>query len=409
MQNTFRRYFGSISIGAVILGAFIATIVFYAGFAIGSARPVSVVSGNGGDIHGIGSVEEIDDADFQQFWDIWQLVKADYVNQPVSEKDLFYGAIAGIVDGLNDPYSTYFNPEEAMAFQQDLEGSFFGIGAELAEQDGSIMVSAPLPGTPAALAGVRAGDFIVKVDGKETTDWTIYETVKAIRGKEGTKVTLSLFTPGDADTHDIEIVRGKITVDSVTWKKENNIAVIEIGQFNQDTSRLFAQAVEELKPQELDGIILDLRNNPGGLLDEAIKIADFWIDDKIVVVEKTRDDEVSLRAGKGAPLSGVPTVVLVNGGSASASEILAGALQDYKLANVLGEQTFGKGSVQDFRVLDDRSALKLTIAKWFTPNGRSIDDVGIEPDEIVTLTREDFDAKQDPQTEAARRYIQNAR
>jgi carboxyl-terminal processing protease len=237
----------------------------------------------------------------------------------------------------------------------------------------------------------------------------VYDTVKAIRGEEGTKVVLTLFTPGEADVHDIEIVRGKITVDSVTWKKDGNIGIIEISQFNQDTSRLFAQAVEELKPQELDGIILDLRNNPGGLLDEAIKIADFWIDDKIVVVEKTRDDEVSLRAGKGAPLSGVPTVVLVNGGSASASEILAGALQDYKLANVLGEQTFGKGSVQDFRVLDDQSALKLTIAKWFTPNGRSIDDVGIEPDEIVTLTREDFDAKQDPQTEAARRYIQNAR
>ncbi len=393
----------------MLVGALIVTIVFYIGFIVGSAQPSTLASNQEGNLNGIGSMNAQNDVDFEQFWDIWQLVKSDYVDQPVSDKALFYGAISGIVEGLNDPYSTYFDPQAAMAFQQDLEGSFFGIGAELEEKEGSIIVTAPLPGTPAATAGVRAGDIILKVNGEETTDWTVYDAVKAIRGEEGTKVTLTLFTQGEEDVHDIEIVRGKITVDSVEWKKEDNIGIIQITQFNQDTTRLFNQALEELNPKELDGIIIDLRNNPGGLLDESIKIADFWIDDKIVVVEKTRDDEVSLRAGKGAPLSGVPTVVLVNGGSASASEILAGALQDYKLARVIGEQTFGKGSVQDFRILEDQSALKLTIAKWFTPNGRSIDDIGIEPDEIVTLTREDFDAKQDPQTEAARRYIENAR
>lgn len=408
MNKMWNQLTKSLTIGKIVgLGVF-ATVFFYAGYGVGAAQSAASEQEIPGRVVNVRGGRTSSDLDFEQFWDVWNTVKSTYVEDGVSERDLFYGAISGIVEGLNDPYSVYFDPEDAEAFKRDLEGSFFGIGAELDEKEGAIVVVTPLKGTPAEKAGVRAGDYILKVNGESTEGWTVQEAVRNIRGEEGTKVTLSLFTEGEDDVREVTITRGKIVVDSVTWKKEGDIGVIQITQFNQDTTRLFDQAVNELNASALKGIVLDLRGNPGGLLDEAVGVADFWIDDKIVLVEKTRDDEMSFRAGKGAPLGNIPTVVLVNGGSASAAEILAGALQDYGV-RVIGEQTFGKGSVQDYQELQDGSALKVTVAKWFTPKGRSIDDVGIAPDEVVALTREDYDAKTDPQFEAARLYLTNAR
>ena len=407
MKKLIDQLFSSLTLGKFVVFALIATVFFYGGYGLGHADS-GISNDNHAKLINTGWVQSKDDLDFQQFWNVWKTVREDYVDQPVSERDLFYAAIGGIVEGLGDPYSVYFNPADAAAFMQDLEGSFYGIGAELDERDGGIVVVAPLRGTPAERAGVRSGDYIVKVNGESTEGWSVYQAVEKIRGERGTKVTLTLFTQGE-DMRDVTITRDKITIDSVTWQREGDIGIIQISQFNQDVTKLLNQAIEELDPESLDGLVLDLRGNPGGLLDEAVSVADFWISDKIVVVEKTRDDETSLRAGKGAILSNIPTVVLVNGGSASASEILAGALQDYGFAHIIGEQTFGKGSVQDYQTLPDGSALKITVAKWFTPKGRSIDDVGIEPDQVVPLTQEDFDANQDTQLEAARVFLKDAR
>lgn len=408
MKHRIKQFTRSLTIGHLLVFGIFLTIMFYVGYGVGALQEEQ------NSIRGAQVSTEVettldqDQLDFRQFWDVWQSVKDRYVDAEISDRDLFYGAIGGIVEGLDDPYSTYFTPEDASAFLQDLEGSFYGIGAELDERDGGIVIVTPLKGTPAEQAGVRAGDFILEVDGESTEGWSVYEAVDNIRGEEGTKVTLSLLTPGEG-IKDVDIIRGKITIDSVTWEEEDGIGIIQMTQFNQDSLRLFNQAIEELNPEALDGLILDLRGNPGGLLDQAIAIADFWIDDRIVLVEKTRDTEINIRAGKGAILENIPTVVLVNGGSASASEIVAGALQDYELAHVIGSQTFGKGSVQDYEELIDGSALKITVAKWFTPKGRSIDEVGIEPDEVITLTQEDFDAEKDTQLEAARLHIKNAR
>lgn len=408
MKQWFSKFTQSLTIGHLLIGGILLTAVFYIGYGAGALQEER--SGIRGAQVSTNTQMELgqDQLDFMQFWEVWQSVKDRYIESDISDRDLFYGAIGGIVEGLDDPYSTYFTPEDASAFLQDLEGSFYGIGAELDERDGGIVIVTPLKGTPAEEAGVRAGDFILEVDGNSTEGWSVYEAVDNIRGEEGTKVTLSLLTPGEG-IKDVEITRGKITIDSVTWEQEDGIGIIQMTQFNQESLRLFNQAIEELNPESLDGLILDLRGNPGGLLDKAIAIADFWIDDRIVLVEKTRDTEINIRAGKGAILENIPTVVLVNGGSASASEIIAGALQDYELAHVIGTQTFGKGSVQDYEELKDGSALKITVARWFTPKGRSIDEVGIEPDEVITLTQEDFDAEKDTQLEAARLYIKDAR
>lgn len=347
-----------------------------------------------------------DELDFTTFWDVWESVQDDYVDQPVAERDLYYGALQGMVASLGDPYSMYFTPEEAKAFNTELSGSFFGIGAEIGTKDDQIVVVAPLPGTPADVAGVLAGDAVLAIDGAATSGMSVGDAVQLIRGERGTVVTLTL-RRGDADSFDVAITRGEITVKSVKSSvREDNIGVIEISVFNDDTAGLFEEAASQMIESEVRGIIVDLRNDPGGLLDAAIDVAGYWIDEDTVVIEDIRGvrDEYSSSAGFAA-LTNIPTVVLVNGGSASASEILAGALQDYHDATVIGEQTFGKGSVQQYQDLPDGGAVKITIARWLTPLGRSIDHVGITPDVVVDYTEDDYHAGKDPQLDAAVNFL----
>jgi carboxyl-terminal processing protease len=343
--------------------------------------------------------------DFNRFWEIWQTIRNRYVKQPVDELNLFYGAVAGLVSSLDDPYSVFLDPEFAAMFQSELSGTFEGIGAEIGIKKDQLRIIAPLPDTPAERAGLKAGDAILAIDSVDTYGMSTDEAIRRIRGPKDTEVKLFIGRD-DQDAREISITREKIIVLPVRWHLENRaglqLAIVDVAHFNEQTRPMFEAAVQAILVENPDGLILDLRNNPGGFLDVAIDVAGEWITHDVVVQEKFSDGSIRNYLSDGnARLADMPTAVLVNGGSASASEIVAGALQHYKRARIIGEQTFGKGSVQDYLEFDDGSALKLTIALWLTPSGSSIEQEGITPDEVVELTVEDFNNDLDPQMDRA--------
>ncbi len=389
----------------VLTSALIIAGSFSAGFAIGRQEGVrSVVPPGEGQVLGTGEIPPglEDDVNFSLFWDVWDLIKDEYVDQPVSEKDLFYGAMKGMVWALGDQHSVFFDPETAKEFADELSGTFEGIGAEIEVKDDQLQIVAPLSGSPAEMAGLKSGDHILAIDGLDTTGMVVDEAVKHIRGEKGTDVTLTISRDGWTEAQEYVITRDTITVESVTYAmRDDGIAVITISFFNGDTSKLFTEAAQQALSGGAKGIVLDLRNDPGGYLTAAIDVASAWVGRTTVVTEKALDQSQASVGTGPAVLDGIPTVVLVNGGSASASEIVAGALQDDNKATIVGEQTFGKGSVQDYRDLPDGSAVKLTIARWFTPLDRSIDKQGITPDVVVELTEEQVKADQDPQMDKA--------
>lgn len=325
------------------------------------------------------------EVDFNQFWTVWDKVKEKYVAQPVDDTKLFYGAIEGMVRGLNDPYSVYFPPKEADEFAKDLAGELEGIGAEIGIKDTFVVVIAPLPESPAEKAGLKAGDKILAIQGVETVGMSIEKAVSKIRGPAGTSVTLTIARDGLDGIQEITIQRATITIPTViTETKEGNIAYIRITYFNQDTWPAFEKKIRKVLAENPKAMILDLRSNPGGFLDTAIALASEWVRRGVIVSERLQGGAGQEHQSVGMHrLADIPTVILVDGGSASASEIVAGALQDYGVATLVGQKTYGKGSVQDFETLPDGSALKLTIAKWYTPNGRQIDEQGIAPDVVV--------------------------
>ncbi len=343
------------------------------------------------------------DVDFALFWDVWKRVKEEHIKKNTPDTKLFYGALSGIVSALDDPYSIFFNPEQAKEFEESLSGSFEGIGAELGMKKNQLLIIATLPDMPAEKAGLRAGDKILAVDKKSTTGMTIDAAVTRIRGKKGTNVTLTIYRDGESKERDISITRNTIVIEPVKWEmKDGNIGYIHIIQFSEKTTAKFKQAVQELLAKKMRGLVIDLRNDPGGYLDAAVEIAGYWVDGNTVVIEKYADNKQDEYKGHVVPrLKDMPTAVLINKGSASASEIVSGALQDYGKAILVGEQSFGKGSVQDVQRLSDGSALKLTIAKWLTPKGRTIQDEGITPNIIVELSEDDYKNKKDPQLERA--------
>jgi carboxyl-terminal processing protease len=342
------------------------------------------------------------DVDFNLFWEVWDLAKKEYLRQPVSDTKLFYGALAGIIAALDDPYSVFLNPEVAEKFQQELKGTFEGIGAEIGIKNDQLTIIAPLPDTPAFRAGLKSGDKILAIDGKDTTGMALDYAVSLIRGPKGTEVILTIWREGWEKPKEIKIVRDKIELVSVKWEMKDKIAYIAINHFNEDTSRRFNAAVNEILMANPKGIILDLRNNPGGFLETAVDVAGEWIENNVVVIEKTREGEKKPRKSSGlARLQNLKTVVLINQGSASASEIVAGTLQDYKKATLVGKKTFGKGSVQNLELLRDGSAVKITVSEWLTPNERQIDKEGIQPDIEIDLTEEDYNAGRDPQLDKA--------
>ncbi len=323
---------------------------------------------------------------FDQFWQVWNQVKTKYVNQPADEVSMFYGAIEGMVAGLGDPYSVYLPPKKAEEFTAEISGKFEGIGAELGKKEEQLVVIAPLPKSPAEAAGIKAGDRIFAIDGEPTAGLSVDAAASKIRGKKGTTVTLTL-APEKQDTlAEVKITRDVIVVPTVLFEmKENNIAYVRLSVFNRETWPNFDKLIPQILAKSPKGLILDLRSNPGGYLETAVEVASEWIESGPILRERFSTDVVQEHPTFGMHrLSQMPTVVLVDGGTASASEIVAGALQDYKKAVVVGQKTFGKGSVQSFDILPDGSALKITIAKWFTPNDRQIHEKGIDPDFIIS-------------------------
>lgn len=340
------------------------------------------------------------DIDFSLFWEVWNKVEAEYPGQ-VDRKKLFYGAISGILTGLDDPYSVFMEPGESESFLQDLEGVFEGIGVEITVKDNQLTVVAPLKDSPAQKAGLRAADIIAKVDGERTDEMSLDEAVAKIRGPKGTDVVLTILR--DSEVFDVTVTRKEIKIESVQYEiKDDNIAYIRISQFGTDTEDLLNNAVSDIQIKRPKAIILDLRDNPGGFLETAVNVASVFIKDGMIVQEEYKGGEKNEFESTGdGRLADFKLVVLINQGSASGAEIVAGAIQDRKRGVLIGEKTFGKGSVQEFEELKGGSYLRLTVAKWLTPSGRDINTEGISPDIEVELSQEDIDADRDPQLERA--------
>ncbi len=338
--------------------------------------------------------------DFNLYWEVWDKLKTDFVDKnKVKDEDMFYGSLRGLVASVDDPYTVFMDPTEAKEFASDLSGVFEGIGAEVGMRDDIITVIAPLAGMPAEKAGVKAGDKLYAINGESTLGMTVDEAVKKIRGTKGTEVALTIIRKDEDKPLEIKIIRGVIVVESVkTEVRADGVMVITVSNFNDDTNDLFSKAVKTALTKNPKGLILDLRNNPGGYLDTAITMASYWVKEGPVVVEQFGEGKRQEYFAEGNDsLGGFKTVVLINNGSASASEIVAGALRDYKKATIVGEQSYGKGSVQSLRDLSDGSALKVTVAKWLTPSGDFINEKGITPDIEIKLTKEDVNKNKDPQ------------
>ncbi|MBI2633233.1 MAG: S41 family peptidase [Parcubacteria group bacterium] len=387
-----------------------AVILFFAGAVVG----VFVVVRDGAQFESIdafiskGEKNFTDGFDFSLYKQVYDMIRNNYIgSDTIDDKELFYGSLTGIASGVKDPYTVFLKPSLAKKFSEDLNGSFGGIGIEIGMRNDQLTVIAPLKGTPADKAGLLAGDKIIAINGTSTMGMVIEDAVSRIRGPKGETVTLSIYRDGWSIAKDFPIVRDTIVVKSVEWEEKNNgdIFYVRLSSFGSDTIENFQSAVNAFHAKKYKGLVLDLRNNPGGFLEVASEMISFWAPEKISVISKGREsfnetNYVAEGEGKGQ-LEKVKTVVLVNQGSASASEILGGALQDYKLATLVGEKTFGKGSVQEMNSFLDGSALKVTVAHWYTPLGRLIDKEGIKPDKEVKMTEEDYKNKKDPQLDKA--------
>lgn len=352
--------------------------------------------------------------DFSLFWKVLEQLEERYVDQEKlqDKRKLVYGAIEGMVNSLDDPYTVFMKPEESKKFEEQINGSFSGVGIEIGMRKGALTVIAPIKNTPAEKAGIQAGDFIMAIDGQETAGINIDEAVTKIRGKKGTSVKLTIQRASLSEPKDFNIVRDEIKIPTTEWKLladkngRKTIAHLQLFVFNRNVDVEFNKIVKEILASEAESIILDLRNNPGGLLDSSVNIAGAFLGpEQIVVSERFGDKtETVLKTTGGSQLKKYPLVVLINKGSASASEILAGALRDNRQIKVVGETSFGKGSVQEllnFTVNANKSTLKVTIAKWYTPGGISISDEGIKPNLEVKRTEKDVENNLDPQLDRA--------
>jgi carboxyl-terminal processing protease len=337
--------------------------------------------------------------ELRTFAEVFGRIKSDYV-EPVDDKTLLESAIRGMLSGL-DPHSAYLDDEEYRDLQVGTSGEFGGLGIEVGMEDGFVKVISPIDDTPAQRAGLQAGDLIVRIDEKPVKGMTLNDAVNLMRGKAGTKIELTIMRDGADNPFKVEIVRDIIHVASVKSRTlDPGYGYLRVSHFQSRTTEDLLKAVAELKGEnegKLKGVVLDLRNNPGGVLNSAVGVSDAFLDEGLIVYTRGRveDSELKFKAGPDDVLEGAPLIVLVNGGSASASEIVAGALQDHKRALIMGTPTFGKGSVQTIVPIDDSTALKLTTARYYTPSGRSIQAEGIAPD--IVLERGRLDLASEPE------------
>lgn len=391
-------------IGYIFASAVLSSIILFVGIYIGySHRP---------EIDKITSITNKTPnfettADFTAFWKAWNVLKEKSIySDKLTDQNLVWGAIKGLANTTGDPYTTFFSPEDNKLFKDEIKGSFGGIGAEVGIKDNILTIIAPLKNTPAWKYGVKSGDKILKIDKTITNDLSIDEAINIMRGEKGTTVTLTILREGENETREINIVRDIIEIPTIdTETLPDGIFVIKFYSFSENSDNLFAKALNEFIKSGNHKLILDLRGNPGGYLEVAVNIASWFVDEGKVIVSE--DFGLSHKAqnyrSHGPRLFNdkLQFIVLVDGGSASASEILAGALREHKIATLVGVKTFGKGSVQELLDITPNTSLKVTVAKWLTPNGISISKAGLEPDIKVPYTMKDFEAKKDPQMDKA--------
>lgn len=400
-RNSFRKHFRVFLVVILVSASFYGG-VFYSQYKAAKTNKTDIIQNLLFESH---SKDQPKDVNSDLFWEAWNLVTEKYVDSSkIDKNEMLYGAISGMIKSLGDPFSSFMNPEESRQFSEDMQGTFEGIGTEIGVKNDILTVIAPIEGTPADQAGLKAGDMILKIDDSVTTDMTVDEAVAKIRGPKGTQVKLTVLREKNGNPKEINIVRDTINVKSVKVEfKDNSIAVVRISKFGDDTSFEFNRAANEIISRKALGIILDLRNNPGGYLETAVETASKFIPkDALVVSEEDREGSRNEYKAKGGDiLKGIPVAVLVNGGSASASEILAGALRDDLGAKLVGNKTFGKGSVQQLEKMTGGSSLRITIARWLTPKGDYIMEKGIEPDISVDLSDDDYSNNRDPQMDKA--------
>lgn len=349
------------------------------------------------------------DVDFELFWQVWDILDAKYPFAKITNEEKMYGAIQGLTTSIDDPYTTFFKPEESKIFQEDITGSFSGVGMEVGVQDSLLVVIAPLKDSPAEKAGVQTGDIIMTIDGTSADTLNLDQAIQLIRGKKGTDVVLQMAREGESELKEITITRDVIKVPTLDTKFiDDKTFYIGVYSFTGNITKDFTQAIEQFANSSAQFLIIDVRNNPGGYLDAAIDMASFFIPQGKVIVSEDFGDtqETQHHVSKGFSLltnKKFTTVILVNQGSASASEIFAGALQDYQKATLMGDKTFGKGSVQELINLSGDSSLKVTIAKWLTPRDRSIDHNGLLPD--ISLKEVDLSEDKDVWLDEAVKFL----
>jgi carboxyl-terminal processing protease len=351
-----------------------------------------------------------EEIDFSLFWEAYHKLQEKFVDkEKIDIQKIIYGAISGMVNSLQDPYTVFLTPEQSKRFEEDVKGTFEGVGMEIGIKKGQLQVIAPLEGTPAQRAGLKAGDKILKIDDKSTEGMTLEEAVSLIRGPKGTKVKLTIFREGWEKEREFEIVREVIQVPSLKWEMKDDIIYLRIYQFSERASFDFAKAAIEILSKPSQKMILDLRDNPGGYLEVAQDIAGWFLEEgKTVVIEDFGNGERKEYKSEGpAKFSDYKIVVIINQGTASGAEILAGALRDNLGTILIGEKSFGKGSVQEMEKLSGGSSLKITVAKWLTPKGKLISEIGLEPDVKVEMTEKDFEEGKDPQLDKAIEILKN--
>jgi carboxyl-terminal processing protease len=390
----------------VVLGLVLVASGFWIGWDSGRNYPKNIVVSGVSNISPTASTT----ADFSVFWQAWQDLNDNYLRNPsTTDQTKMYGAITGLVGAVGDPYTEFFSPADSQQFQQDITGNFGGIGAELGTNaSGSIVVIAPLPGTPAANAGLKPEDAILAVNGSSTDGMNVDDVVNVVRGVIGTTVKLTIMRTGWTKPQDFTMTRENIQVPTVKFEMKGNIAHITLAEFTQDADGLFYQSLQKAVDNNAQGIVLDLRDDPGGYLEVAVDLSGYFLKPGSQVVKevgRTVATQNYTASGSGA-LDTMPMAILVNGGSASAAEILSGALHDDRNIPLVGEKSFGKGTVQQLFNLSDGSSLKITVAHWVLPSGRILDHDGLVPDYPVTISDADIKSGNDPQLAKALQVVQ---
>lgn len=394
-------------------------IVFSGGLLVGNSMPIHTLSVNSsnsaGSVFGglLGQDNQLkEDLNLKTMWMVKDILEKKYIHvENLDAEKLSYGAVKGLVSALDDPYTEFMDPEETNEFNGSLNAELEGIGAELTVRDQMLTVVSTVKDSPAQKAGLLSEDVILQIDGEFVAEMTLYEAVKNIQGEKGTTVTLTVLRKEKDEPFELKIVRDKITVESVTSEEvEPGIWHVEVNQFSDDTKMEFNRTINEIKLKNPKGLILDLRYNGGGYLAGSVDILSAFVrgEKEVVSIEyrDSRDNEKMYTSGN-AQFPDLPLVVLINKGSASASEIVAAAIQDFKRGLLMGETSYGKGTVQEVDPLPDGSSLRFTIAKWISPNGRSLNDIGVVPDQEVIPKEEDYDQKFDRQLDEAVKYLKN--